>query len=105
MKSVLTPKTAGRIPRVPREFHQNKTVFNGKKTVKIKTRSRDDAEIKPSGKDVGKLLGLLQVNSSSHCSGPSIFQKFTGRYDTSLRRLKGETRLLECSPSLSRSQK
>ena len=28
----------------------------------MKTRSRDAAEIKPSGKDVGKLLELLPVN-------------------------------------------
>ena len=62
------------------------------------------AEIIPSGKDVDKLLGLLPVNSSSHCSGPSSFQKITGRYDKSHKRLKGETRLPECSPSLSRSQ-
>ena len=79
--------------------------FNGRKTVKIKTRSRDAAEIKPSGKDIGKLLGLLPVNSSSHCSGSSPFQKVTVRYDKGLRRLKGETRLPECSLSLSRGQK
>ena len=72
-------QTADRIPWVPHEFHRNETVFNGRKTVKIKTRSRVPAEIKPSGKDVGKLLGLLPVNSSSHCSGPSSFQKMTGR--------------------------
>ena len=96
-------QTANRIPGIPREFHRNETVFNGSKTVKIKTRSRVPAEIKPSGKDVGKLLGFLPVNSSSHCSGPSSFQKITGRYDKSHKR--GETRLPECSPSLSRSQK
>ena len=56
-------QTAGRIPWVPCELHQNETVFNGRKTVKIKTRSRDATEVKPSGKDVGKLLGLLPVNS------------------------------------------
>ena len=37
--------------------------MNRRKTVKIKTRNRDAAEIKPSGKDVGKLVGLLPVNS------------------------------------------
>ena len=80
-------QTADRIPGVPREFHRNETVFNGRKTVKIKTRSRVPAEISPSSKDVGKLLGLLPVNSSSHCSGPSSFQEITGRYDTSHKRL------------------
>ena len=100
----VNSQTADRILWVPREFHRNETVFNGRKSVKIKTRSRMPAEIIPSGKDVGKLLGLLPVNSSSHCSGPSSFQKMTGRYDKSHKRLKGETRLRECSPSLSRSQ-
>ena len=100
----VNSQTADRMPCVPCEFHRNETVFNGRKTVKIKTRSRVPAEIKPSGKDVGKLLGLLPVNSSSHCSSPSSFQKITGRYDKSHKRLKGETRLPECSPSLSRSQ-
>ena len=76
-------QTADRIPGVPHEFHRNDTVFNGRKTVKIKTRSRVPAEISPSGKDVGKLLGLMPVNSSSHCSGPSSFQKITSRYDKS----------------------
>ena len=80
---------ADRIPGVPREFHRNETVFNGRKIVKIKTRSRVPAEISSSGKDVGKLLGLLPVNSSSHCSGPSSFQKITGRYDKSHKRLRG----------------
>ena len=98
-------QTADRIPGVPREFHRNETVFNGRKTVKIKIRSRVAAEISPSGKDVGKLLGLLPINSSSNCSGPSSFQKITGRYDKSQKRLRGETRLPECSPSLARSQK
>ena len=82
-------QTADRIPGVPREFHRNETVSNRGKTVKIKTRSRVPAEISPSGKDVGKLLGLLPVNSSSHCSGPSSFQKITGRYDKSHKRLRG----------------
>ena len=82
-------QTADRIPGVPCEFNSSETVFNGKKTVKIKTRSRVPAEISPSGKDVGKLLGLLPVNSSSHCSGPSSFQKITGRYDKSHKRLRG----------------
>ena len=82
-------KTTSRIPEVHCKFHRNEIVFSGRKTVKIKTRSRDAAEIKPSGKDIGKLLGLLPVNSSSHCSGSSPFQKFTGRYDKSLKRLKG----------------
>ena len=77
----VNSQTADRIPWVPREFHRNETVFNRRKTVKIKTRSRVHAEIKPSGKDVGKLFGLLPVNSSSHCSGPSSFQKITGRYE------------------------
>ena len=99
-------QTADRIPGVPREFHRNETVFNGRKTVKIKIRSRVAAEINPSGKDVGKLLGLLPINSSSNCSGPSSFQKITGRYDKSQKRLRGgERRLPECSPSLARSQK
>ena len=93
-------QTTGRIPWVPHEFHRNKTVFNGRKP-----RSRDAAEIKPFAKDVGKPLGLLPVNSSSHCSGSSSFQKFTVRYDNSLKRLKVGKRLLECSPSLSRSLK
>ena len=87
-------QTTGRIPWVPRQCQQNETVFNGRKTVKIKTRSSDAAEIKPSSKDVGKFLGLLPVNYSSHCSGSSPFQKFTGRYDKSFEGLKGETRLL-----------
>ena len=98
-------QTADRIPGVPHEFHRNETDFNGRKTVKVETRSRVLAEISLSGKDVGKLLGLLPVNSSSHCSVPSSFQKITGRYDRSHKRLRGETRLPECSPSLSRSQK
>ena len=68
-------QTADRIPGVPREFHRNETVFNGRKTVKIKTRSRVPAEISLSGKDVGKLLGLLPGNSSRHCSGPLHFRK------------------------------
>ena len=85
----VNSQTADRIPGVPHEFHRNKTVFNGRKTVKIKTRSRVPAEIKPSGKDVGKLYGLLPVNSSSHCSGPTSFQKITGRYDKSHKRLRG----------------
>ena len=100
----VNTQTADRIPWVPPAFHRNETVFNRRKTVKIKTRSRVPAEIKPSGKDVGKLVGLLPVNSSSHCSGPSSFQKITGRYDKIHKRLKGETRLPECSPSLSKSQ-
>ena len=82
-------QTTSRIPGVHCKFHRNEIVFNGRKTVKIKTGSRDAAEIKPSGKDIGKLLGLLPVNSSSHCSGSSPFQKFTGRYDKGLKRLKG----------------
>ena len=82
-------QTTSRIPGVHCKFHRNEIVFNGRKTVKIKTRSRDAAEIKPSGKDIGKLLGLLPVNSSSHCSGSSPFQKFTGRYDKGLKRLRG----------------
>ena len=85
----FSTQTTSRIPGVHCKFHRNEIVFNGRKTVKIKTRSRDAAEIKPSGKDVGKLLGLLPVNSSSHCSGSSPFQKFTGRYDKGLKRLKG----------------
>ena len=82
-------QTTSRIPWVHCKFHRNEIVFNGRKTVKIKTRSRDAAEIKPSGKDIGKLLGLLPVNSSNHCSGSSPFQEFTGRYDKGLKRLKG----------------
>ena len=82
-------QTTSRIARVHCKFHRNEIVFNGRKTVKIKIRSRDAAEIKPSGKDIGKLLGLLPVNSSSHCSGFSPFQKFIGRYDKGLKRLKG----------------
>ena len=97
-------KTADRIPWIPHEFHRNETVFNRRKTVKIKTRGRVAAEMKPSSNDAGKLLGLLPVNLSSHCSGPSSFQKITGRYDKSHKRFKGETRLPEYSPSLSRSQ-
>ena len=97
-------QATSRIPGVHCKFHRNEIVFNGRKTVKIKTRSRDATEIKPSGKDIGKLLGLLPVNSSSHCSGSSPFQKFTGRYDNSLKRLKVGTRLPECSLSLSRGQ-
>ena len=97
-------QATSRIPGVHCKFHRNEIVFNGRKTVKIKTRSRDAAEIKPSGKDIGKLLGLLPVNSSSNCSGSSPFQKFTGRYDKGLKRLKGGTRLLECSLSLSGGQ-
>ena len=97
-------QTASRIPGVHCKFHRNEIVFNGRKTVKIKTKSRNAAEIKPSGKDIGKLLGLLPVNSSSHCSGSSPFQKFTARYVKGLKRLKRETRLPECSLSLSRSQ-
>ena len=97
-------QTTSRIPGVHCKFHRNEIVFNGRKTVKIKTRSRDAAEIKPSGKVIGKLLGLLPVNSSSHCSGSSPFQKFTGRYDKGLKRLKGGTSLPECSLSLSRGQ-
>ena len=97
-------QTTSRIPGVHCKFHRNEIVFNGRKAVKIKTRSRDAAEIKPNGKDIGKLLGLLPVNSSSHCSGSSPFQKFTVRYDKGLKRLKGETRLPECSLSLSRGQ-
>ena len=62
---------------------------NGRKAIKIKTRSRVPDKISPSGKDVGKLLGLLPVNSFSHCSGPSSFQKITGRYDRSHKRLRG----------------
>ena len=88
-KSVLTPKQQAEYLGVHCRFHRNEIVFNGRKTVKIKTRSRDAAEIKPSGKDIGKLLGLLPVNSSSHCSGSSPFQKFIGRYDKGLKRLKG----------------
>ena len=87
-------QTTSRIPGIHCKFHRNEIVFNGRKTVKIKTRIRDAAEIKPSGKDIGKLLGLLPVNSSSHCSGSSPFQKFTVSYDKGLKRLKGETRLL-----------
>ena len=97
-------QTTNRIPGVHGKFHRNEIVFNGRKTVKIKSRSRDAAEIKPSGKEIGKLHGLLPVNSSSHCSGSSPFQKFTGRYDKGLKRLKGETRLPECSLSLSGGQ-
>ena len=97
-------QTTSRIPGVHCKFHRNELVFNGRKTVKIKTRSRDAAEIKPSDKDIGKLLGLLPVNSSSHCSGSSPFQKFTVRYDKGLKSLKRETRLPECSLSLSRRQ-
>ena len=97
-------QTTSRIPGVHCKFHRNETVFIGRKTVKIKTRSRDAAEIKPSGKDIGKLLGLLPVNSSSHCSGSSPFQKFTVRYDKGLKRLRGETRLPEYSLSLSTGQ-
>ena len=82
-------QTTSRIPGVHCKFHRNEIVFNGRKTVKSKTRSREAAEIKPSGKDIGKLLGLLPVNSSSHCSGSSPFQKFTGRYDKGLKRLRG----------------
>ena len=103
-KSVLTPKQQAEHPGVHCKFHRNEIVFIGRKTVKIKTRSRDAAEIKPSGKDIGKLLGLLPVNSSGHCSGSSPFQKFTVRYDKGLKRLKGETRLPEYSLSLSRGQ-
>ena len=66
-------QTTSRIPGVHCKFHRNEIVFNRRKTVKIKTRSRDAAEIKPSGKDIGKPLGLLPVNSSSHCSGSSPF--------------------------------
>ena len=80
----FSTQTTSRIPGVHCKFHRNEIVFDGRKTVKIKTRSRDAAEIKPSGEDVGKLLGLLPVNSSSHCSGSSPFQKFTGRYDKGL---------------------
>ena len=101
--SFSTQKTS-RIPGVHCKFHRNEIVFNGRKTVKSKTRSREAAEIKPSGKDIGKLLGLLPVNSSSHCSGSSPFQKFTGRCDKGLKRLKGGTRLPECSLSLSGGQ-
>ena len=97
-------QTTSRIPGVHCKFHRNEIVFNGRKTVKIKTRSRDAAEIKPSGKDTGQLLGLLPVNSSSHCSGSSPFQKFTVVYDKGLKRLKGEARLSECNLSLSRGQ-
>ena len=82
-------QTTNRIPGVHCKFHRNEIVFNGRKTVKIKTRSREAAEIKPSGKDIGKLLGLLPVNSSSHCCGSSPFQKFTGRYYKGLKRLRG----------------
>ena len=32
----VNSKTADRIPGVPREFHRNETVFDGRKTVKIK---------------------------------------------------------------------
>ena len=103
-KSVLTPTQQTEYLGFLVNFIEM-TLFNGKKTVTIKARSRVPAEIKPSGKDVGMFLGLLPVNSSSHCSGPSSFQKITGRYDKSLKRLKGETRLLECSPSFFRSQK
>ena len=100
----INSQTPDRIPWVPREFHGNETVFNGRKTVKIKTRSRVLAKIKPSCKDVAKLLGLLPVSSSCHCSGPSSFQKITGRYDKSHKRLIGEKMLPECSRSFSRSQ-
>ena len=100
----FSTQTTSRIPGVHCKFHRNEIVFNGRKTVKSKTRSREAAEIKPSGKDIGKLLGLLPVNSSSHCSGSSPFQKFTGRYDKGLKRLKGGTRLPECSLSLSGGQ-
>ena len=89
----VNSQTADRIPWVPREFDRNETVFNGRKTVNIKTRSRVPAEIEPSGKNVGNLHGLLPVNTSSHCSSPSSIQKITGRYDKSNKRLKGETRL------------
>ena len=51
----VNSQTADRIPRVPHEFDRNETVFNGRKTVEIKTRSRVPAEIKASGKD-GKVL-------------------------------------------------
>ena len=100
----FSTQTTSRIPGVHCKFHRNEIVFNGRKTVKSKTRSREAAEIKPSGKDIGKLLGLLPVNSSSHCSGSSPFQKFTGRYDKGLKRLKGGTRVPECSLSLSGGQ-
>ena len=100
----FSTQTTSRIPGVHCKFHRNEIVFNGRKTVKNKTKSREAAEIKPSGKDIGKLLGLLPVNSSSHCSGSSPFQKFTGRYDKGLKRLKGGTRLPECSLSLSGGQ-
>ena len=63
-------QTTSRIPGVHCKFHRNEIVFNGRKTVKIKTRSRDAAEIKPSGKDIGKLLGLLPVNSSTIAVAP-----------------------------------
>ena len=86
--SFNTQRTS-RIPGVRCKFHRNEIVFNRRKTVKTKTRSRDAAEIKPIGKDIGKLLGLLPVNSSSHCSGSSPFHKFRGRYDKGLKRLKG----------------
>ena len=100
----FSTQTTSRIPGVHCKFHRNEIVFNRRKTVKIKTRSRDAAEIKPSGKDTGQLLGLLPVNSSSHCSGSSPFQKFTVVYDKGLKRLKGEARLSECNLSLSRGQ-
>ena len=71
-------------------------------------RSKLEAEMllksNPVVKILANFLGVLLVNSSSHCSGSSPFQKFTVRYDKGLERLKGETRLPECSLSLSRSQ-
>ena len=85
----VNSQTADRIPWVPCEFHRNETVFNGRKTVKIKTRSRVPAEIKPSGKDVGKLLGLLPVNSSSHCSAPLHFRKLQADMIKAIKGLRG----------------
>ena len=97
---------ADRIPGVPREFHRNETVFNGRKIVKIKTRSRVPAEISSSGKDVGKLRGLCQLTLPAIAVAHLHFRKLQADMIKAIKDLGGEeTRLPECSPSLSKAKK
>ena len=88
-KSVLAPKQQAEYLGFIVNSIEMKLFLMEEKLLRSKLEAEMLLKSNPVVKILGKLLGLLPVNSSSHCSGSSPFQKFTGRYDKGLKRLKG----------------
>ena len=104
-KSVLAPKQQAEYLGFIVHSIEMKLFLMEEKLLRAKLEAERLLKSNPVVKILASFLGFCQSTLSAiavACSSP--FQKFTGRYDKGLKRLKGGTRLPEYSLSLSRGQ-